>query len=180
MRSGVVLSVHDTGVTINELNLRVRMDFRIEPLDGTPPFEASKTSTVSRAEIPRSGDRYAVWYDPSDHESWAYAVVNDEQGRQQIRSMFGEKAETITSVGDPMAAVSSAAPGAPDPLDRLKKLDELRVSGVLTDDEFESKKAELPDSSQQKTRLGAGFPVGDPGLEPGTSSLSEKRSNRLS
>ena len=24
------------------------------------------------------------------------------------------------------------------------------------------------------------FPVGDPGLEPGTSSLSEKRSNRLS
>jgi hypothetical protein len=138
---GVVLSVHDTGVTINELDLRVRMDFRIEPLDGTPPFEASKTSTVSRAEIPRSGDRYAVWYDPDDQESWAYAVVNDEQGREQIRSMFGEQAETITGVGNPMAA--AAAPAAVDPLDRLKKLDELRASGVLNDEEFETKKAAI-------------------------------------
>jgi hypothetical protein len=30
-----------------------------------------------------------------------------------------------------------------DPLDRLKKLDELHASGVLTDEEFETKKAAL-------------------------------------
>jgi Short C-terminal domain len=70
---------------------------------------------------------------------WAYAEVHDEEGRQQIRALFGEKAETITGVGDPMAA----GPPAADPLDRLKKLDELRATGVLTDDEFESKKAAL-------------------------------------
>ena len=140
---GVILAVHDTGVTINELNLRVRMDFRIEPLDGTTAFEASKTSTVSRASIPRAGDRYAVWYDPMDHESWAYAEVHDDEGRQQIRALFGDKAETITGVGDPMAASAAAAPAAVDPLDRLKKLDELHASGVLTDDEFATKKAAL-------------------------------------
>jgi Short C-terminal domain len=139
---GIVLAVHDTGVTINELDLRVRMDFRIEPLDSTPAFEATKTSTVSRAAIPRAGDRYPVFYDPTDQESWAYAEVHDDKGRQQIRALFGEKAETITGVGDPMAA-APPAPAAADPLDRLKKLDELRATGVLTDDEFESKKAAL-------------------------------------
>jgi hypothetical protein len=30
-----------------------------------------------------------------------------------------------------------------DPLDRLKKLDELRASGVLNDEELEAKKAAL-------------------------------------
>jgi hypothetical protein len=138
---GVLLNVRDTGVTINELNLRVKMDFRIEPLDGSPPFEGSKTSTVNRAQIPRAGDRYPVWYDPSDQENWMYAVIDNEEGRQQIRQLFGPAADTLTGVGDPMAA--AAAPAAPDPLDRLKKLEELRASGVLTADEFESKKASL-------------------------------------
>jgi hypothetical protein len=137
-----VLAVHDTGITINELDLRVRMDFRIEPLDGSPAFEATKTTTVSRAAIPHMGDRYAAFYDPADSESWAYVVVNDEQGRQQVRSMFGEAAETLTGIGNPAAATAPAA-AAPDPLDRLKKLDELHNSGALTDAEFAAKKAEL-------------------------------------
>jgi hypothetical protein len=139
---GVLLNVRDTGVTINELNLRVKLDFRIEPLDGSAPFEGEKTATVSRAQIPRAGDRYPVWYDPSDHDNWMYAVIDNEEGRQQIRQLFGEKAETITGVGDPMAA-AAPAPAEADPLDRLKKLDELRASGALTDAEFESKKAQL-------------------------------------
>jgi hypothetical protein len=77
----VLLAVHDKGVTINELDLRVRMDFRIEPLDGSPPFDARKTTAVSRAAIPHMGDRYAAFYDPADRESWAYVVVGHEQGR---------------------------------------------------------------------------------------------------
>lgn len=70
-----------------------------------------------------------------------YAVIDNEEGRQQIRQLFGAAADTLTGVGDPMAA--AAAPAAPDPLDRLKKLEELRASGVLTADEFEEKKASL-------------------------------------
>jgi hypothetical protein len=72
---------------------------------------------------------------------WAYAEVHDEEAASRS-ALFGEKADTITGVGDPMAA-APAAPAAADPLDRLKKLDELRATGVLTDDEFESKKAAL-------------------------------------
>jgi hypothetical protein len=137
---GVVLQVQDTGTTIND-NPRVRMSWRIEPLDGTPPFEGEKTKTVSRVEIPRTGDRFPVWYDAGDHTSWAYATIEDDSGRESIRQMFGAAAETMTGIGNPAAA--AAAPAAPDPLDQLKKLGELHSSGVLTDAEFEAKKSEL-------------------------------------
>jgi hypothetical protein len=141
---GTVLNVVDTGVTMND-NPRVQMAFRIEPLDGSPAFEAEKTKVVSRVQIPRSGDRYPVWYDAADPSTWAFAFVDNEEGRDNIRQMFGAAAETMTGVGNPAAA--AAAPAAPaaaeDPLDRLKKLDELHKAGVVTDAEFEAKKAEL-------------------------------------
>jgi hypothetical protein len=143
---GVVLSVQDTGMSIND-NPRVRMTFRVEPLDGSTPFEAEKTKVVSRVEIPRSGDRYPVWYDPADPEKWAYATVDNDEGRQSLRQMFGPAAETFTGVGDPMAAAAAAAappaPAPPDPSERLRKLGELRTAGLLTDAEFEAKKAEI-------------------------------------
>jgi hypothetical protein len=141
---GTVLSVQDTGMTMND-NPRIKMTFRIEPIDGSPPFDAEKTKVVSRVQIPRSGDRYPVWYDLEDPSSWAFATVENDEGRAQIRQLFGAAAETITGVGNPAAAPPSAAAPAPaaDPLERLNKLGELRAAGVLTDAEFEAKKAEL-------------------------------------
>jgi hypothetical protein len=144
---GVVLAVQDTGMTMND-NPRIRMTFRIEPLDGSAAFDAEKTKVVSRVQIPRAGDRYPVWYDPADPETWAYATVDNEQGRQSIRQMFGAAAETMTGVGDPAAAAQAAPPSAApaaaaDPLERLTKLNELRAAGVLTDAEFEEKKAQI-------------------------------------
>ena len=143
---GTVLRVHDTGMTVND-NPRIRMEFRIEPLDGGAPFDAEKTKTVSRVEIPRAGDRYPIFYDPADLTSWAYATVNDDQGRAQIRQMFGPQAESITGMGgSPFAAAPAPAPAAApaaDPVERLRKLDELRSSGILSDAEFEQKKAEI-------------------------------------
>ena len=49
---GTVVSVQDTGMTVND-NPRVKMVFRVEPLDGGPAFDAEKKTTVSRVEIPR-------------------------------------------------------------------------------------------------------------------------------
>ena len=136
---GTIMQVQDTGMTIND-NPRVKMLFRIEPLDGSAPFEADKTKTVSRVEIPRAGDRYPVWYDPQDHESFAYATIANNEGRAQIRQLFGTAAETITGIADPTAApVATAA----DPIEQIRKLDELRSAGILTDEEFQQKKAEL-------------------------------------
>jgi hypothetical protein len=142
---GVVLNVHDTGTTINE-NPRVKLTFQIDPLDGSPSFQAEKTSTVSRVQIPRIGDRYACWYDRNDPSTWAYATVHDAEGQAQIRAMFGAAADSLAGMGGgataPPAAASPAPPAA-DPLDRLKKLDDLHKAGVLTDAEFAAKKAEI-------------------------------------
>jgi Short C-terminal domain len=144
---GTVLTVQDTGMSIND-NPRVKMTFRVEPIDGSPPFEAQKTKVVSRVEIPRTGDRYPVWYDAADPgETWAFAMIADDTGRAQIRQMFGPQAESITGMGgSPFAAAPAPAPAAApaaDPVERLRKLDELRSSGILSDAEFEQKKAEI-------------------------------------
>ena len=139
---GTVTLVQDTGMTIND-NPRVKMTFRVEPLDGSPAFDAQKTTTVSRVQIPRQGERYPVWYDRADPSTWAYAVIADDTGRAQMRSMFGAAAETLTGMGGVPAAPVAAAPAAVDPVERLQKLGELRAQGVISDAEFEEQKAKL-------------------------------------
>jgi hypothetical protein len=64
---GEVMSVEDTNVTIND-NPRVRITVQAQP-PGEPPFTIVKTTTVSRVNIPRRGDRCTVFYDPSDREN---------------------------------------------------------------------------------------------------------------
>jgi hypothetical protein len=140
---GTVTLVQDTGMTIND-NPRVKMTFRVEPLDGSAAFDAEKTTTVSRVQIPRQGERYPVWYDRADPTTWAYAVIADDTGRQQMRAMFGAAAESLTGMGGGGAtAPPPAAPAEADPLDRLKKLSELHTAGVINDTEFELQKSKL-------------------------------------
>ena len=93
-------------------------------------------------EIPRSGDRYPVWYDAQDAETWMYATIAAEEGREQIRQLFGaDVANTLTGFGS--GAPAAAAPAGVDPIEQIKKLDELRDAGVLSEAEFETKKREL-------------------------------------
>ena len=113
--------------------------------DGTPAFEGHKTTTVSRVQIPQVGARYPVFYDPSDHETFAYVdSIADDNGRQLIVSKFGDAfGPDAAGVGMVGAAPAAAAAPAEDPLDKLEKLGRLRDSGVLTPEEFEEQKAAL-------------------------------------
>ena len=141
---GTVMSVEDTGVTINN-NPRIRMTFQVEPLDGGPAIELHKTTTVSRVEIPRQGDRYPVWYDPQDPDKWAFATVADDNGRATMRQQFGAAAESFVGMGAAAPAAPAAAPAeqAADTVQALTQLAELHRQGVLTDDEFQAQKAKL-------------------------------------
>ena len=136
--AGIVLQVRDTGMTVND-NPRVKMTFRIEPLDGSAGFDVTKTTTVSRVEIPRQGDRYPVWYDPQDHDAWAYATIADDNGRATMRQLFGQVAETFVGMGGSTAP----APAAPSSIEQLKQLADLHAQGALTDEEFAAQKAKL-------------------------------------
>ena len=143
---GTVVSVQDTGMTVND-NPRVKMVFRVEPLDGAPAFDAEKKTTVSRVEIPRQGDRYPVWYDPSDTSNWMFATIADDNGRETMRQMFGEAAETFVVMNAPGAPVAAApaADGAQgqDTVAALQQLADLHTQGLLTDEEFADQKAKL-------------------------------------
>jgi Short C-terminal domain len=139
--AGTVVLVQDTGMTVND-NPRIKMTFRVEPLDGTPAFDTTKTTTVSRVQIPRQGDRYPVWYDPQDTSKWAYATIADDSGRETMRQLFGEVADTFVGMGAPDAP-TPPPPQAQDTVEALKQLADLHKQGLLTDDEFEAQKAKL-------------------------------------
>ncbi|MEO8093235.1 MAG: SHOCT domain-containing protein [bacterium] len=139
--AGTVVSVRDTGTTIND-NPRVEMVFRVEPLDGGAAFDLTKKTTVSRVEIPRQGDRYPVWYDPQDPGKWAYATVADDSGRATMRQLFGDVAETFVGMNAPGAPPAAAAQGQ-DTVAQLTQLADLHSQGHLTDEEFAEQKGKL-------------------------------------
>ena len=139
---GTLLQVRDTGMTIND-NPRVKMVFRVEPIDGSPPFDAEKTTTVSRVEIPRQGDRYPVWYDADEPtKTWAYATIADDSGRATMRQLFGDVAETFVGMNAP-AAPAPVSGGGQDVVEQIKQLADLHQQGILTDEEFAAQKAKL-------------------------------------
>lgn len=145
---GTVTSVQDTGMTIND-NPRIKMTFRIEPIDGSPAFDATKTTTVSRVQIPQPGQRYPVWYDLEDPNEFAYATIADPSGRAQIVQLFGPEAfgPDGAGVGMPAMAAQPAATATAtaddDPIAKLERLSQLHQAGALTDAEFAEQKAKL-------------------------------------
>jgi Short C-terminal domain len=141
--AGTVVSVQDTGMTVND-NPRVKMTFRIEPLDGSPPFDAQKTATVPRIQIPRQGERYPVWYDAQDPSKWAFAEIRDDVGRATLREQFGEVADTFVGMKAPPPPAGAAPQSAgQDTVEQLKTLADLHSQGLLTDEEFAQQKAKL-------------------------------------
>jgi hypothetical protein len=119
---GVVVSVEDTGMTIND-NPRVKITVRAEPV-GEPTFTVVKTATVSRVRIPRAGDTCVVFYDPANRE--------------------GSNGITFDAVpGFPVAQPAAVPADEDDPLERIAKLGELRDKGLLTPEEFEAQKKRL-------------------------------------
>ncbi|MDX6359659.1 MAG: hypothetical protein QOH37_2713, partial [Nocardioidaceae bacterium] len=77
-------------------------------------------------------------------------VINDAahsarhliQRNQNTMRYEGALPSHIPSAAVPQVAVASE-PAAADPMDQLRKLGELRDAGILTDEEFSTKKAEI-------------------------------------
>ena len=135
---GTVLSVQDTGVTIND-NPRVKLRFRIEPTDRSPAFDAEKAVTVSRVAVPRVGDRFPVWFDPEDRSRWAFGTdIDPATAPPKVRALFAKAAQRP----QPMLAPPAPTAAAPDddPYEKIAKLNDLRMKGAITDEEFQATK----------------------------------------
>lgn len=142
---GTLLDVQDTGVTVNN-NPRVRLRMRIEPQDGTPAFEGEKTLTVSRVDLPRVGASYPVWYDRGDHSKWGYGTRHDATASPDVKALFEAAQAASAQAGVAYNAPSApAAPPAPasGPLEQIAQLNELRMRGAVSDEEFEAAKDRL-------------------------------------
>ncbi len=144
---GTVLAVEDTGVTIND-NPRVRLRVRIEPEDGSPTFEGEKAVTVSRVAIPRAGDRFPVWYDPAEPDQFGLGTEVQADASPQIRALFakaGKVPEGEVAFTEPAAVAPAPAPApkTESPIDEIARLNDLRMKGALTDEEFTAAKARL-------------------------------------
>jgi hypothetical protein len=126
----VVTAVEDTGMTVND-NPRVKMTFEIRPERGAP-FAAEKTAVVSRVAIPRAGDHATAWYDPADPTT--FMVSFDDPAKIDAG---------LAQMGRVVAPPPAPAPEAGSLADELRELGELRLKGVLTDEEFERAKARL-------------------------------------
>ncbi|HLV57292.1 MAG TPA: SHOCT domain-containing protein [Natronosporangium sp.] len=136
---GTVTAVADTGVTVN-LNPRVRITLRIEPEDGSAPFEGVKTFVASRVDLPRPGRRYPVWYDPADRSQFVILTKLEGTAPPHVRRLY-EKA--VAESAEVRESGSGSVPAQVDPLDRLAKLNELRLTGALTEEEFQAQKAKI-------------------------------------
>jgi len=142
---GTITAVRDTGTTIND-NPRVEMTFRLDPIDGSAPLQATKKKTVSRVAIPQAGQRFPVFYDAADPQSFAYVDgISDENGRALILSKFGDAfgpdASGVGMMGAPAPVAAAAA--APDPIAQIERLQQLLSSGALTEAEFAEQKQRI-------------------------------------
>ena len=138
---GTVTAVHDTNVTINN-NPRVRVELSIRPEDGGQAFTGEKAMVVSRVDIPRVGDRYPVWYDPQDPSKFGIGTGVDSTAPADVRALFAKATSPV-----PLPQPETTAPGT-DWVTELGRLNSLRMSGALSDEEF----------ARVKDRLLAGSP----------------------
>lgn len=133
---GTVLSIDGTGVLVNG-NPRVRMRFRLEALHGAmAPYEAEKTATVNRFDLPRVGDTYPVWIDRDNPRRFVFAATK-----------AGTAMGHATSLRKIVNAAREGAQPSPMPsmdvVKELNTLNELRLSGKISADEFARRTSDI-------------------------------------
>jgi hypothetical protein len=115
------------------------MRFRIEPSGGIiPPYEATKTATVSRLDVPKPGDRFPVWIDREDPQKFVFATAAPGGT---------EAAAAASPLRRIVEAARQGAQPAPMPSNdvvrELNTLNELRLSGKISADEFARRTSDI-------------------------------------
>ncbi len=72
----MITAVQPTGMIVNHIYLRSVVRFRLEPLDGSPPFDTEKTMMLAQTNMPQIGDLWPAWYEPTNPQQCAVAQVN--------------------------------------------------------------------------------------------------------
>lgn len=73
----LVLSVETTGVTVNRVNLCLRLKIEVKPLNKSP-FQVSFEQVFSIINIPRAGDEIEVLFNPNNLTEVALAPIRQK------------------------------------------------------------------------------------------------------
>lgn len=139
-------------------NFTMALPLEIHPPGGTP-YEINHLVPSARMKTPLSmGMEIPIKIHPQDPSQvavqWdALQGAIAAQGGDMAAVMGGLQQTRATDANAAMAASMGIAPGAPvfaqpaaapaDPAERMRKITELRDQGILTDAEFEAKRAEI-------------------------------------
>ncbi len=69
-----IVNVQDTGMTMNRINIGIRLTLEVASVTGSP-FQAQIETFVSRVSIPRIGEVVEVVYNPSDTSQVAVVMA---------------------------------------------------------------------------------------------------------
>jgi hypothetical protein len=142
-----IMAIQPTGMIVNHLNIGCNVTFRLDPLDGSQSFQASKQVFINQTQMPRIGDIWPAWYDQSNPAE--FAVGQPQLGDPSTIPVFREFGipHPFDTSAAAQAQAAPAAPGAPsagaDRVADLSRLGDLHRQGVLSDAEFEAEKARL-------------------------------------
>jgi hypothetical protein len=109
-------------VVVNKVYVRRTLRLRVEPLNGTPSYEASAKAAFLLGEVPEPGDRLVVLMDPEKPEH--IEIIDDEPIRR---------------------ATPDDTDLDPEIAEQLRRLVTMRDRGDLTDTEFSAAKRRLLD-----------------------------------
>jgi hypothetical protein len=137
-----IMQIQPTGTIINELNIGCDVLFRLDPLSGAASFQAPKSMFINQTQMPRVGDVWPAWYDPTDPGQFAVGQPNlgDPSTIPVFREFGIPHPFDQTATGQAQAA---AAGGGSDRVADLERLAQLHRDGMLNDAEYEAEKQKL-------------------------------------
>jgi len=114
----MIVAVQPTGMVVNNIYVRSVVHFRLEPLDGSLPFESSKTIMLAQTNMPRVGDVWPAWYDPTNPTEIAVGQIEALTSDQiPMFREFGIPHPLDTTPGAPPPGVPAAGPPTGPPVD---------------------------------------------------------------
>ncbi|MGB8860582.1 MAG: hypothetical protein WCC60_15080 [Ilumatobacteraceae bacterium] len=66
-----IVAIQPTGMVVNMINIQCDVAFRLEPLHGGQPIDVQKRMLLSQTAMPRIGECWPAWFDPSDPSQFA-------------------------------------------------------------------------------------------------------------
>ncbi len=71
-----IMAIQPTGTVVNMINIQCDVAFRLEPIHGGQTFDVQKRMLLAQTSMPRLGDVWPSWFDPTNPSVFAVGQPN--------------------------------------------------------------------------------------------------------